>query len=204
MTRFNPSQHPRNAAGTNTGGQFAAKANSAPEVALPTSVDLDALIRELGSENDRAAHAASTLPEHDREELRELGRDIDDAEQALIQARRARAEAGARILFEEIERRIPGADVVIIEASTNWDAGDEWHPHVRAVLDQNSITRANFDPDNPDLDRPLALELRQRAINMLGTDPDMYEGVCIELDRAFDEETETETRTFALRHPRAH
>lgn len=39
MTYFDQSQHPRNAAGTSTGGQFAAKANSVPEIELPTEVD---------------------------------------------------------------------------------------------------------------------------------------------------------------------
>ena len=43
MTNFDQSQHPRNAAGTSKGGQFAEKQNSAPESGLsePTAVSAD-------------------------------------------------------------------------------------------------------------------------------------------------------------------
>lgn len=56
MTGFDQSQHPRNAAGTSKGGQFAAKQNSAPEVGLGSAVNSK-------SPNWEALAAKTSIPE---------------------------------------------------------------------------------------------------------------------------------------------
>lgn len=184
MSNFDSTQHPRNAAGTTKGGQFTPKPNSEPEV------DLSALIIEYGSMSDRAALAATILPEEDRRELTSLQRVIDEAYRRMAVANRERAEAGARILFNEIERRYPGTEHIHIEAQHSWDSGGEWTHHITAITDHDGTVLANLSPTNPDLDRELAHELMYRANNMLGGDPQAYEHIVEEVSSQYDQDHE--------------
>lgn len=78
MTSFDQSQHPRNAAGTSKGGQFAAKQNSVPEAELSEDA-MDALYRRAEAIRARTNERVAQLRVIERQALTDQVRAMAEA-----------------------------------------------------------------------------------------------------------------------------